>query len=131
MIHLIFAFIFLLFVMLFKWINSPSMIGVILKIAGYTYGPLLGLFSFGILTKRKVNDRVVPYIAIAGPLVCFFFDAYQKELFGPFRIGLELIIINGLLVFLGLWVFSKPQTGSVWSEDADKTEGPAFELEKR
>jgi hypothetical protein len=108
-VHLIFAFVFLLFVMIFKWVNSSSMIGVILKVAGYTYGPLLGLFAFGILTKRKVQDRFVPVIAIAAPLICFFIDKYQKSLFGSFEIGLELILINGLLVFLGLLLISGPQ----------------------
>jgi Na+/proline symporter len=105
-VHLVFAFIFLLFVMMFKWINNPSMIGVILKVAGYTYGPLLGLFAFGLLTKRQVKDKLVPYIAIAAPLICFFLDKFQKNIFGSFEIGLELIIINGLLTFIGLWIFS-------------------------
>jgi Na+/proline symporter len=108
-VHLVFAAVFLLFVMVFKWVNSSSMIGVILKVAGYTYGPLLGLFSFGILTKRKVRDELVPVIAIAAPAVCFLIDKYQKNLFGNFEIGLELILINGLLVFLGLFLISKPQ----------------------
>ncbi len=108
-VHLVFAFIFLLFVLLFKWINQPSMISVILKVAAYTYGPLLGLFSFGILTKRKVADKLVPLIAIAAPVICFFLDKFQKQLFGKFEIGLELIIINGLLVFAGLLLISKPQ----------------------
>jgi len=94
--------------MMFKVINSSSMIGVILKVATYTYGPLLGLFAFGILTKRTVNDKVVPYIAVAAPLICFLLDKFQREIFGKFEIGLELIIINGLLVFLGLYLFSKP-----------------------
>ena len=107
-VHLVFAGIFLLFVMMFKVINSSSMIGVILKVATYTYGPLLGLFAFGILTKRTVNDKVVPYIAVAAPLICFLLDKFQREIFGKFEIGLELIIINGLLVFLGLYFFSKP-----------------------
>ena len=129
-VHLVFAFVFLLFVLLFKEINNPSMIGVILKIAGYTYGPLLGLFAFGILTKRKVEDRYVPYIAVAAPLICFIFDKYQKEIFGDFQIGLEIIIINGLLVFLGLLAISKPQD-SQWSMDAEKTEGPSFESDKK
>src|SRR5829696_5663385 len=101
-VHLVFAAVFLLFVMIFKWVNSSSMIGVILKVAGYTYGPLLGLFAFGILTKRKVADNAVPFIAIAAPVVCFFLDKYQRQIFGSFEIGLELILINGLLVFLGL-----------------------------
>lgn len=108
-VHLVFAAIFLLLVMVFKWINNPSMIGVILKVAAYTYGPLLGLFAFGILTKRKVEDKLVPYIAVGAPVICFFFDKYQKNIFGNFEIGLELILINGLLVFLGLLLVSKPQ----------------------
>src|SRR5829696_2377501 len=106
-VHLVFAAVFLLFVMIFKWVNSPSMIGVILKVAGYTYGPLLGLFAFGILTKRQVSDRLVPAVALVSPLICFFIDKYQKQIFGTFEIGLELILINGLLVFLGLFLISK------------------------
>jgi len=108
-VHLVFAAVFLLFVMIFKWVNSPSMIGVILKVAGYTYGPLLGLFAFGILTKRQVSDRLVPAVALVSPLICFFIDKYQKQIFGTFEIGLELILINGLLVFLGLFLISKPK----------------------
>ncbi|HWJ90057.1 MAG TPA: sodium:solute symporter [Flavisolibacter sp.] len=111
-VHLVFAAIFLLFVMIFKWVNSSSMIGVILKVATYTYGPLLGLFAFGILTKRKVGDRLVPLIALLAPAICYVIDKYQKELFGKFEIGLELILINGLLVFLGLFLISKPQSVS-------------------
>ena len=107
-VHLVFAGVFLLFVMIFKWVNSTSMIGVILKVAGYTYGPLLGLFAFGILTRRNVIDKLVPVIAVAAPLVCFFLDKFQKDIFGRFEIGLELLIINGLLTFLGLMFISKP-----------------------
>ncbi|MCG2616405.1 sodium:solute symporter [Terrimonas sp. NA20] len=108
-VHLIFAAVFLLFVMIFKAVDSPSMITVILKVAGYTYGPLLGLFIFGIITKRSVNDKLVPAIAIAAPLLCLVIDYNQKSLFGGFEIGLELIIINGLLTFIGLWMISKKQ----------------------
>lgn len=101
-VHLVFAAVFLLFVMAFKWMNNPSMIGLILKIAGYTYGPLLGLFAFGILTKRTVNDKLVPVVVVAAPAICFVIDAYQQNIFGGFQIGLELLFINGLLTFLGL-----------------------------
>lgn len=110
-VHLFFVFIFLIVVMIFKWVNSSSMIGVILKVAGYTYGPLLGLFIFGILTKRQVIDKYVPVIAIASPVICFLFDKYQKNIFGNFEIGLELILINGLLTFLGLLLISKKPSG--------------------
>lgn len=106
-VHLVFAVIFLLFVLVFRWVNNPSMIGVILKVAAYTYGPLLGLFSFGILTKRTVRDEIVPMICVAAPVICFILDKYQKHIFGSFEIGLELLIINGLLTFLGLLIISK------------------------
>ncbi len=107
-VHLTVAFIFLVFVMVFKWVNNPSMIGVILKVAAYTYGPLLGLFSFGILTNRKVIDKFVPVVCVLAPVICFFLDKYQKDIFGNYQIGLELLIINGLLTFIGLYIISKP-----------------------
>ncbi|HEU0065541.1 MAG TPA: sodium:solute symporter, partial [Flavisolibacter sp.] len=105
-VHLLCAVVFLCFVMMFKAVNSSSMITVILKVAGYTYGPLLGLFSFGILTRRSVRDKYVPIIALAGPVICFFIDKFQKQLLGKFEIGLELILINGILVFIGLLLIS-------------------------
>lgn len=107
-VHLVVSFIFLLFVLLFKYINSASMISVILVVASYTYGPLLGLFSFGILTRRRVNDAVVPVLAVAAPLICLFLDTYQAKVLGDYKIGLELLVINGLLMFTGLLLFSKP-----------------------
>lgn len=112
-VHITFAFIFFLFVMLFYWANEPSMIGVILKVAGYTYGPLLGLFSFGILTKRQVKDKLVPIICISAPVICYILDLYQKNIFGSFEIGLELLIINGLLTFIGLLIISKKKNLTV------------------
>lgn len=105
-VHLAFAGVFLLFVLLFKQIDSSSMIIVILKVAAYTYGPLLGLFAFGILCKRSVKDAFVPVVCIAAPIICFFIDKYQARLFGSFEIGLELLIINGLLTYVGLLLVS-------------------------
>jgi hypothetical protein len=106
-VHLMVAFVFLLFVLIFYKINNPSMIGVILKVAAYTYGPLLGLFTFGILTKRSVNDSIVPIICIAAPIICFFVDKYQENLFPGFKIGSELLLLNGFLTFVGLLIISK------------------------
>ena len=105
-VHLIFAGIFLIAVLGFKAINESSMIDVILKIATYTYGPLLGLFTFGILTKRTVNDNMVPIICILAPIISFVVDKYQKEIFGNYEIGNELLIFNGLITFLMLSIFS-------------------------
>ncbi|MEK0413323.1 MAG: hypothetical protein RL070_811 [Bacteroidota bacterium] len=108
-IHIGFALVFLLFVMVYKWIDNPSMIGVILKVAAYTYGPLLGLFTFGILLKRNVLDKWVPLVCILSPLLCLLIDINQKALFGSFEIGLELLIINGLITFIGLMLISKKE----------------------
>jgi len=106
-IHLLVAVSFLIMVIIFKVINDNSMIGLILKLAGFTYGPLLGLFAFGIFTKFKVKDKLVPFVCIAAPVISFFIDKYQETLFGEFKIGLELLIINGLLTFIGLWLIRK------------------------
>jgi len=106
-IHLVVALSFLIMVIIFKVINDNSMIGLILKLAGFTYGPLLGLFAFGIFTKYKVQDRLVPFVCIAAPVISFFIDKYQETLFGEFKIGLELLIINGLLTFIGLWLIRR------------------------
>lgn len=107
-VHLGFALLFLLLIMGFKWADSPSMIGLILKLAGFTYGPLLGLFSFGILTHRQVQDRWVPWVALAGPLLCLGLDRYQSDLLGTYQIGLEMLLLNGALVFGLLYLVSKP-----------------------
>ncbi|MEC3875412.1 sodium:solute symporter [Chryseobacterium salviniae] len=106
-VHLLVALSFLVMVIIFKVINDNSMIGLILKLAGFTYGPLLGLFAFGIFTKYKVKDKLVPFVCIAAPVISFFIDKYQEKIFGEFKIGLELLIINGLLTFIGLWLIRR------------------------
>jgi Na+/proline symporter len=107
-VHLGFAALFMLLVLAFKALNDPSMIGLILKIAAYTYGPLLGLFAFGVMTKRQVRDGLVPCIAVAAPLLCWLIDANQKRWFGGWELGLELLVLNGALTFAGLWLVSRP-----------------------
>ena len=84
------------------------MIGIILKVATYTYGPLLGLFSFSILTRRTLRNSWVPFVCVLAPVLCFFIDKYQEFIFGNFHIGLELLLINGIITFLGLWFISLP-----------------------
>ncbi len=105
--HLTVAVIFLVFVMVFYWVNNSSMIGVILKVAAYTYGPLLGLFTFGIISKRSVNDKLVPLVCLLSPVLCFLLDKFQAAIFGDFQIGLELLLINGLFTIIGLLIISK------------------------
>jgi Na+/proline symporter len=109
-VHLVFIFVFLIFVLIYKWISSDSMIGIILKVATYTYGPLLGLFSFSILTRRSLHNKWVPLVCILSPILCFFLDKYQQYIFGNFHIGLELLLINGIFTFIGLTLISlKPK----------------------
>jgi Na+/proline symporter len=108
-VHLGFAFLFLLLVLVFKWIDSPSMIGVILKLASYTYGPLLGLFAFGMLTRRTLTDRLVPLVTIGAPILCAILEANQAHLLGSYRLGLELLIVNGIFVFAGLFFISRKE----------------------
>ena len=105
-VHLVFILVFLVFVLIYKLISSNSMIGIILKVATYTYGPLLGLFSFSILTRRKVKDKWVPLICVLSPILCFLLDKYQEYIFGDFQIGLELLLINGIITFTGLYMAS-------------------------
>lgn len=102
-VHIAVVISFLLMTLIFKWIDDDSMINLILKLAGFTYGPLLGLFAFGIFTKYKVRDSWVPLICILSPLLSFLLDKYQGKILGDFKIGIELLIINGFLTFLGLW----------------------------
>jgi Na+/proline symporter len=106
-VHLGFAFLFLALVLVFKWADNPSMIGVILKLASYTYGPLLGLFAFGMMTRRTLNDRLVPVVTIGAPVLCAILEFNQQYLLGSYRLGLELLIVNGMLVFAGLFAISR------------------------
>ena len=108
-VHLTFAIIFLLCVMIFKWIDNKSIITVILKVAGYTYGPLLGLFSFGILTKRRLSESsMIPIVCLLSIVICYILDKMAADWFGGFQIGIELLILNGIITFLGLWAISHP-----------------------
>ena len=114
-VHLGFAALFMALVMGFKAIDDPSMIGLILKIAAFTYGPLLGLFAFGVFTQRPVRDHWVPLVALAAPALCWAIDAWQQQLFGDWQIGLELLVINGAITFAGLWLVSRPAPAVVFS----------------
>jgi Na+/proline symporter len=107
-VHSGFAVLFLICILIFKWIDNKSIITVILDLASYTYGPLLGLFAFGILTRRDLPDRwTITAICLLAPAICYFISRYSGGWFGGFQIGIELLLINGMLTFLGLWGISK------------------------
>ncbi|MGB4843612.1 MAG: sodium:solute symporter [Ferruginibacter sp.] len=109
-VHFTFALIFFICILVFKEINNKSIIYVILDLAGYTYGPLLGLFAFGILTKRQIKDGIiVTVICIAAPVLTYLIRENSATLLWGYQIGIELLIVNGLITFLGLWFISKPK----------------------
>ncbi len=107
-VHVVFAFLFFAIIVIFKPFHTDSIIATIFKIAGFTYGPLLGMFCFGMTTKdRRVNDKAVPYIAVISPVASFLIDRYSEILLFGYRFGFEILLFNALLTFIGLLIFSK------------------------
>ena len=104
--HIAMCLFFMLFIILFRQLNSTSLIDAIYTLASYTYGPLLGLFTFGLFTTRQPDDRLVPYICLASPFVCFLLNMAAQHLWG-YRFGYELLMFNGLLTFLGLFLIGR------------------------
>jgi Na+/proline symporter len=102
MVHVGFSLLFLVIIVIFREINEKSVIDAVLVIAGYTYGPLLGLFTFGLFTKLQVRDRIVPLICVLSPLLSYLISANSEKIFNGYTFGLEILIVNGLITFLGL-----------------------------
>ena len=103
--HIAMCLIFVLFILLFRYANSTSLIDAIYIMVSYTYGPLLGLFAFGLFTHRKPHDAWVPYVCVASPLLCYALDTLARQLWN-YHFGYELLMLNGLLTFAGLWLSS-------------------------
>jgi solute:Na+ symporter, SSS family len=110
LVHIGFVFFVFLQILVFWYIDNQSIINSLLTLAGYTYGPLLGLYAFGILSKRKVMDNIVPLVCIASPVLTYVLNMYSKELFFGYKFSFELLIINGLITVLGLWAISSQNT---------------------
>ena len=103
-VHLIFTVIFFLLIMIFKWIDDKSIVYLIMEVAGYTYGPLLGLFAFGIFTKHHISKKYsILIVTLLAPIATYLIN-YLVTNFSDYKIGVELIILNGLLTFFGLWL---------------------------
>jgi len=105
--HIMFSVLLIVVILGFRAISDESIVVAVFTVAGYTYGPILGLFVFGIYSKKKVIDKLVPLVGIASPVICFFISKYSEELFNGYRFGFELLILNGLITILGLWLISK------------------------
>jgi solute:Na+ symporter, SSS family len=94
-------------ILFFKAMHDESVISIVFTVAGYTYGPLLGLYSFGLFTKYKVKDKWVPLVCILSPLISYILNIYSENLFWGYKFGFELLILNGAITFCGLWMFRR------------------------
>jgi SSS family solute:Na+ symporter len=105
-VHIVMSLVLIAVILIFRVINNDSVIAQLFTAAGYTYGPLLGLYAFGLFTKLPVRDREVPYIAVASPILSFILDYNSAELFNGYEIGFEILLINGAITYFGLWLSS-------------------------
>ena len=105
--HLMFSVLLILVITIFEAINNESIVVAVFRVAGYTYGPILGLFVFGIYSDRKVRDKWVPVVALISPVICYFISKYSHIIFYGYEFGFELLILNGLITILGLCLISK------------------------
>lgn len=105
-VHISVTVLFLFLILIYQQVITSSVISTILKVAGYTYGPLLGLFAFGILTKRKLKENIVPFICLLSPIICWLLAQNSVAWFGGYQFGFELLAVNGLITFMGLLIIS-------------------------
>ncbi|HOW41901.1 MAG TPA: sodium:solute symporter [Bacteroidales bacterium] len=112
-VHLSIAFVFFIAVLIFGMLDDKAVIDKLFTIAGYTYGPLLGLYSFGLFTKRVVRDKLTPYIAVFSPVACYILSTYSEVLFNGYKFGFELLLVNGLITFTGLFIFSRKKSADI------------------
>ena len=106
-VHIAISLLMVAVIMFFKAVNDESVISAIFTVAGYTYGPLLGLYSFGLFTRYSIKDKWVPLVALISPIFCFFLAKFSPILFNGYEFGFELLIVNGALTFFGLLLLVK------------------------
>jgi Na+/proline symporter len=106
-VHIIMSGLLVMTIMIFRWVNDESVISAVFRVAGYTYGPLLGLYAFGLFTKLKVRDKLVPIICLTSPVLTYIINANSEAWLGGYKFGFELLILNGALTFIGLLLISK------------------------
>jgi len=107
LVHLGVSFVVIIVILIFNQINDKNVISQIFKVAGYTYGPLLGLFMFGLITKFKIYDKFVPIVAFAAPVLTYIININSEKWLGGYKFGFELLILNGILMFVGLLLLIK------------------------
>jgi len=106
-VHIGFSLLFLAIILIMKEVASKDLISIVLTVASYTYGPLLGLFFFGIITRRKITDKLTPLVCIVAPMLCYILSSNSAQWFGGYVFGYELLILNGIITYTGLWIISR------------------------
>lgn len=106
-VHIFVSIVLFAIILIFNALHNESVINSLFKAAGYTYGPLLGLYAFGILLTKQVKDKFVPLVCLLAPVVCFGLNYYSAQLFNGYKFGFEILIVNGLLTFIGLLLISE------------------------
>jgi len=112
-VHILMSGVLVLTIMVFRWINDESVISALFRVAGYTYGPLLGLYAFGLFSRRRIKDRLAPFICVLSPIVCYIINLNSEAWLAGYKFGFELLILNGAITFLGLLLIS------IRAEDTD------------
>lgn len=120
LVHIAMSVILIIVALVLSAVLDQSALYKIFFLASLTYGPLLGMFTFGIITKRSVRDYLVPVVCVIAPILCWLFSYFSADIMGDFALGSELLIVNGTLVFLGMWIISKPKTNSGSASINDK-----------
>lgn len=111
-VHIGFSVLFFVVIIIFNRLNSQDVVTAVFDLAGYTYGPLLGLYAFGLFTKRPVRDGWVPLICLVSPFLTLFVNNHSAEWFGGYKFGFERLVLNGLFTFIGLWAISRKKTAT-------------------
>lgn len=107
LVHLGFSLLLFIVIIIFKQLNNEAVISSVFKAAGYTYGPLLGIYAFGLFTKHKVIDALVPLICILSPIISYLLNIYSIELLNGYKFGFEILLVNGALTFLGMLLIKR------------------------
>jgi hypothetical protein len=106
-VHLSFSMLVFFVIVIFYNLNNDSLINSFIRVAGYTYGPLLGLFIYGMFTKKKITDKWTPFIAVLSPIISLALYFNSEVLLNGYKFGFEILLVNGALTILGLWSISK------------------------
>lgn len=112
-VHIVFSLLMIFVVVLFRELNNSSVISSLFKAVGYTYGPLLGLFTFGLTTKYQVREKYLPWVCLLSPVISYVVNCYSEQLLFGYKFGFEILLFNGLLCYLGLLLIRDKSSGRI------------------